>query len=39
VHLPLSDEEAAEIKAKWKERYGNGQAVHPVIVLNEEVQP
>jgi hypothetical protein len=39
VQLPLTDEEAAEIKAKWKEKYGNGQAVHPVEALNKDDQP
>lgn len=39
IQLPLTDEEAAEIKTKWKERYGNGQAVHPVVALNQEDQP
>jgi aminoglycoside/choline kinase family phosphotransferase len=36
VQLPLTDEQAEEIKTRWKERHGNGQAVHPVVVLNEE---
>jgi len=36
VQMPLTDEQAAEIKTRWKEQYGNGQAVHPVTVLNEE---
>jgi aminoglycoside/choline kinase family phosphotransferase len=39
VQLPLTDEEADEIKTRWKERYGNGQAVHPVTALNQEEQP
>jgi PAS domain-containing protein len=36
IQLPLTDEEAAEIKTKWKEQHGNAHAVHPVVVLNEE---
>ena len=36
VQLPLTDEQAEEIKTRWKEQHGNGQAVHPVVVLNEE---
>ncbi|MFJ8784991.1 hypothetical protein [Streptomyces sp. NPDC102476] len=39
IQLPLTDEEAAEIKAKWKEQHGNAHAVHPVVVLNQEDQP
>ncbi|MFF7946987.1 hypothetical protein [Streptomyces griseorubiginosus] len=39
VQLPLTDEEAAAIKTRWKEQHGNGQAVHPVTVLNQEDQP
>ena len=36
---PLTDEEDAELKTRWKERHGNGQAVHPVMPLNRENQP
>lgn len=39
VQLPLTGEQAEEIKTRWKEQHGNGQAVHPVVVLNEEEQP
>lgn len=30
VQLPLTDEQAKEIKARWKEQYGNGQVVNLV---------
>lgn len=36
VQQPLTDEEKDEIKTQWKEKHGNGQAVHPVEVLNKE---
>ena len=36
VQLPLTDEQAEEIKTRWKEKHGTGQAVHPVVALNEE---
>lgn len=36
VQQPLTEEQAAEIKTRWKEQHGNGQAVHPVVALNEE---
>jgi len=38
VQLPLTDGQAEEIKTRWKEKHGNGQAVHPVVALNEEEQ-
>jgi aminoglycoside/choline kinase family phosphotransferase len=36
VQLPLTDEQAEDLKTKWKEQYGNGQAVHLVEVNREE---
>lgn len=39
VQQPLTDEQAEEIKTRWKEKYGNGQAMHPVVQLNREEQP
>lgn len=39
VQLPLTEEQAEDIKARWKEKYGSGQVVHPVEVLNREEQP
>lgn len=39
VQLPLSDEEAADIKTRWQEKHGNGQAAHPVTVLNDKEAP
>ncbi|WP_406444495.1 hypothetical protein OHB14_36585 [Streptomyces sp. NBC_01613] len=35
VQLPLTDEQAEEIKAEWKEQHGNGGVVHPVTALGE----
>lgn len=35
---PLTDEQAEENKTRWKEKHGNGQAVHPVTVLNQKEQ-
>ena len=39
VQLPLTDEQADEIKAQWKEKYGDVRAMHPVTALNGEEQP
>lgn len=39
VQTPLTDEQAEDIKARWKEKHGNGQVMHPVEVLNKEEQP
>jgi hypothetical protein len=36
VQAPITDEEAAEIKTRWKEKYATVKAVHPIVVLNEE---
>lgn len=36
VQTPLTDEQAEEIKTQWKEKYATTQAMHPVVVLNEE---
>lgn len=36
VQLPLTDEQAAEIKARWKKQHGNKGVVHPVNVLQDE---
>lgn len=36
VQQPLTDEQAAELKTRWKEKHGNGQAMHPVMPLNRE---
>ncbi|NUS22703.1 MAG: hypothetical protein HOV92_00545 [Streptomyces sp.] len=35
VQQPLTDEEAEEIKTRWKEKHGSGQAIQPVTVLND----
>jgi hypothetical protein len=38
VQPPLTDEQAAEIKTRWKEQHGKAQAVHPVTALNQKDQ-
>ena len=38
VQLPLTDEQADELKTQWKEQHGNSKAVHPVTVLNQKEQ-
>jgi hypothetical protein len=38
VQKPLTDEEAADLKARWKERYG-GRAVFPVNALGGPEKP
>lgn len=39
VQPPLTDEQAAEIKARWKEKHGDQGVVHPVNVLEDEGAP
>ena len=39
VQLPLTDEQAEEIKQRWKEQHGNEGVVHPVNVLADEEKP
>ncbi|MFF5842149.1 hypothetical protein ACFY74_11850 [Streptomyces massasporeus] len=36
VQLPLTDEQAKEIKARWKEQHGNGQVINLVEVPKVE---
>lgn len=36
VQLPLTDEQAEDIKTRWKEQHGNGHAAHQVIVLEDQ---